>query len=97
MNTINHTPGPWTWPDDKPLLAADGHNVNGVFRTKDELRANRALISAAPDLLAALQAIVAALDETADPGRAAIYWDDDEAEVARQAISKATGKFPRRR
>src|SRR5437762_6275605 len=63
MNAIKnttHTPGPWTWDKDKPLLAADGSNVNGINRTNSELAANRSLIASAPDLLAALKAIVEA-------------------------------------
>jgi len=60
--------------------------------------ANARLIAAAPDLLAALEAIVRALDEMAGPGRdagrAAVYWNDSEAEAAREAIRKAVSAPP---
>lgn len=59
-----HTPGPWRWfdyPDGRKLLAADSR---AVIHCPDAPMtcepADQCLIAAAPDLLAAAQAVLAA-------------------------------------
>lgn len=61
-----HTPGPWIIEADKHgiLVLADGAGLSISVtipgrRPSDEDRANAALIAAAPDLLAALQELLA--------------------------------------
>lgn len=83
----DHTPGPWRAKDGE-IVAADGDILGVVYRTEawssgepveTEDQANARLIAAAPDLLEALKAFVAADDkqlahtpETADRARSAI-------------------------
>lgn len=98
-----HTPGPW-WHDDDGFVRADvGTSGDFVYSapvadphaTKDidpdEREANAHLIAAAPDLLAACEAvlpIIESLDSAKEEG------DDDEPLAAqlRAAIAKAKGK-----
>ena len=92
-----HTPGPWTPHslDWRAVEDANGEVVADVRSSPDDAR----LISAAPDLLAALEALATAKsgDESqirgewglpTDPG----YGEDSpELVAARAAIAKATG------
>lgn len=92
-----HTPGPWrivTADTSLVIVAHDGMPITAISNADDEDRANYTLMSAAPDLLAALEKIVAmnrqhALDQ---------YGNADKAETwacvttARAAISKARGE-----
>lgn len=71
MNQEKHTPGPWKQHPDYPWIIKEdnapisedgvsicnttGHPDSGFFPTPSEARANARLISAAPELLAALQ------------------------------------------
>jgi hypothetical protein len=74
---MSHTPGPWIrhdTPDYAEICSNDGHAVAMVAREAD---AN--LITAAPDLLAALRAVVSVSD------RKTVEFD-----AARAAIAKAT-------
>jgi hypothetical protein len=76
MSTAKHTPGPWitryydrvTRHDDIDGSKSIAH-VYGVKGSPDEQPANRNLIAAAPDMLAALKAIVAQCPAT-NPGPA---------------------------
>lgn len=82
-----HTPGPWSVePYDKyqkdiiiiePRCSVDNDDVD-----HEEAEANARLIAAAPDLLEALQAVVAIAD------RKTVEFDR-----ARTAIAKATGNL----
>lgn len=86
-----HTPGPWraerTGPwdgwDGWEVIAKDGATVcNGLGSQRDPIReANALLIAAAPEMLAALKAIV----DCAGPGAG------PEIGLALDAIQKATG------
>ena len=100
-----HTPGPWrvsmsgysvkSNDDDMPIVANNPWGV--AMRERDVPRwlNNAHLIAAAPDLLAALKAIIAAEESfMADTG---CECDDEVAqavEVARAAIAKADGRSP---
>jgi hypothetical protein len=82
-----HTPAPWSvhganavWgnPQHLPIGRTDFTRVTGPINKE----ADAALISAAPELLAALQAIMAEV---------AGVQKDNKYEAARAAIAKATG------
>ena len=92
-----HTPGPW-----KANFAISGsvyifggdRNFASVFdEWQDEANqeANASLIAAAPDLLAALQAIVKSLVDQDDEG---MIEHAQQMIDARAAIAKATGGQP---
>lgn len=62
VNTITHTPGPWSLsgttidaPSESSIAIAYGFDVNGRIKDTPETFANARLISAAPELLEALQ------------------------------------------
>ena len=85
----NHTQGPWmadpeftqVWDKEGRVRVADCDHKGGIARLPHgERRANMLLISAAPDLLAALQRLM-----RYDFGESA------GAKEARAAIAKATG------
>lgn len=82
-----HTPGPWRLAKQPPnigitvTLYGYGPATLGTIHTgNDEYIANAILITAAPDMLAALKAVVAVAD------RKTIEFD-----AARAAIAKAEG------
>ena len=88
-----HTPAPW---DDStgPLLGADGtpvgeqqYNVT-LLDQLERIRADRALMRAAPELLAALRALLAKHD---DRDALSDLWPVQAAQ-ARDAIAKAEGR-----
>ena len=98
----NHTPGPWTIEKstrtDHHIIAgrrwiatASNHDFHPTQKENERTIANARLIAAAPDLLAALVALVG----EADLGEVDLD-DDDRAklEQARAAIAKATGGQP---
>lgn len=92
--TINHTPGPWViGKHDHDVVMVDtasGTAICDVYGESDDRPANARLISAAPDLLEALETlkrVVSKMRHTLD--------DDDPAlERAREAIAKAKGDKP---
>jgi len=79
-----HTPGPWR-ADDGPALSYDVVDPTGECVAQCWHRGNAALIAAAPQLLAALEAILATPPGT-DPVE--IVRADD---LARAAIAAAKG------
>lgn len=91
------SPGPWTYePDDGSLpivIDANGYQVARVpirsadGKTTGETDANGRLISAGPDLLAALERLVKVAAADVAPGEHCY----DEILAARAAIRKATG------
>jgi hypothetical protein len=86
MNT-KHTPGPWVLRDGTPLFRVVGGEHRTTVAGDISNDANARLIAAAPDLLAALEAIEAYEDSEPAPGTR-------EAEISamrRAAIAKATG------
>ena len=88
MNT--YTPGPWTCPHGARVYGADSHLVAETafeHRGTTETEANAALMSAAPDLLAALEELLWAASRTS------LETDGDYSNAftaARVAIAKAT-------
>lgn len=91
----SHTPGPWTFLPGNVLVAGKNGLHLGTFSESCGLgnaaEPNKALIAAAPDMLAALQAII----EEAGPS----FGHSDGpgtinrmAYAARAAIAKATGE-----
>lgn len=83
----NHTPGPWRyWRQRRPGSedTCTFRNIRGeeILRavTVTITEADARLIAAAPDMLAALQAVIAVADRATD-----------EFDRARAAIAKATG------
>lgn len=98
MSAPSFTPGPWkAWPiqmdcslpytpvSAKTLLA---RVYSEAFGDHEESEANARLISAAPDLLEALQRIVDTCGVRIDDPRI-VHFD-----AARAAIAKATGSQP---
>lgn len=98
--TTQHTPGPWTLESGRTFKTERGefyvsyyHDKQGysLFRPTNgwaELDANCQLMAAAPELLAALQDCVEALDEFDEDER----WPglDNIQREAQAAITKAT-------
>jgi hypothetical protein len=100
--TSKHTPGPWIWQNDwLGLYGKDGEDVlpysdyEGMaipdWYHTEEPKANARLIASAPDLLEALIVLhqrLEQLDASGDAGRMV----EDEVEIARAVIAKATGQ-----
>ncbi len=96
----NHTPGPW-WVDEDGYIAAGGGDdyvtiaeILGANDEIDVIRANAALIAAAPELLDALQEILQITEYLApekfdDAAHQGAF--DATLARARAAISKAKG------
>ena len=95
MSDAKHTPGPWSFYD---CAAYGSHITRGgiggqmiasvqpyVGISADAYKANRALISAAPDMLAALEAVATWVNQKPQP------HPFDAWEMARAAIAKARG------
>lgn len=87
-----HTPAPWMQAplsptdviaDDRLMIAMAREGMNGIAR--EQAAANARLIAAAPDLLAALQSLVAVCENEGFPHLGRIL------PAARDAIAKATG------
>jgi hypothetical protein len=90
MANQNHTPGPWTKfsnspeSDAIPSVMAQQQNGKGLFYVAQcNVDADARLIASAPDLLAALQAIVDKKGNKWHP-------TDPLLQAARAAIEKAT-------
>lgn len=73
----------WVYAGKKYIAVASGRDVEEW----DEVMANARLISAAPDLLEACQALLAHLSSDGDDDK-----DDDALERIEWAIAKATGE-----
>ncbi len=80
-----HTPGPWVMSGDGTIEARGLGLVGHVKNMRDS---DRALITAAPDMLEALQALVRAVKQFTNAD--AMGWP--ELEQAKAAIVKATGE-----
>ena len=79
-----HTPGPWEI-NERYIIARSKRGLRTICQWSsysDE--PNARLIAAAPDLLAALRAMVDAWDMSGEEGQHRRIWDD-----ARAAIAKA--------
>ncbi len=102
MNNTLHTPAPWTIatldvPNEYASIEA-GNEINELVRICDisswpcaveEMQANARLISAAPDLLSALEFLLA--DYIAINGEK-LTGSSVPADKAREALRKAKGK-----
>lgn len=102
MTAVKHTPGPW-----KVFHTTNGQTILGIgeaegsdgitdanfglWRSGPEREANARLIAAAPDMLAALKAFIAAIDRAVAFDDVSIVDEitDDIETAARAAISKA--------
>ncbi len=100
METTKHTPGPWADGDTRHIMAAVGNNSvliaevhhaihDTPLLTKEQGRANAALISAAPEMLEALESALALIES----GTLRISHDVDTSAVSKvkSAIAKAKG------
>jgi hypothetical protein len=99
-----HTPGPWTWNGDRleclggAVIEHDSYEGSWFARYNDaEDEANKALIAAAPDMLAALKAVNKLVAEAAMTGFNWQTGDWTERLYASQqdtsnAIAKAEGR-----
>ena len=91
--TSKHTPGPWRLSpaDDTVVIDATGSEVAAIDGDYNQpeawplMEANARLIAAAPDMLAALEAI---MGERWSPGGRSEHVSD----LARAAIAKARGE-----
>jgi type VI protein secretion system component VasF len=95
---MNHTPGPWIYfSGTRGIFGANEKAIctlHGPRHTRSAERdANALLIAAATDLLAALQAIQQACDDTngSDSGESLALRMARRLPAARAAIAKATG------
>jgi len=96
-----HTPGPWEYVGNTPpknareegyvygwyVTCADDRHISVEGRTGDEAEANARLIAAAPDMLEALESLVATIDFVYR-----VKQEGDTMDAARKAIAKATGE-----
>ena len=85
--TANHTPGPWENIGSamSGRIIVDAKNdVVARVAARSQAEANARLIAAAPDLYAALHAIVATIDKFGEIGE-----DDEDVGTARAALRKA--------
>lgn len=94
-----HTPGPWTFDQHfRDYRGADGHFLDDhTYRADGEVIANRHLQVAAPDLLAAAEAIVSAFVSGSFMVRPhlsdrAYERANDAAKALDAAIAKAKGE-----
>lgn len=90
---MTHTPGPWTtepdvdWPqDDLAIVAPCGQRQIAILTgNTEDTKADASLIAAAPDLLAALRAIVR------QSNQGVVLERDACVKQARDAIASAEG------
>lgn len=86
-----HTPGPWDWKDGIQLTVGiepepERLPIAHLEDRGPESFANARLIAAAPDLLAALEALLEYVDAVTSRG------DNVEKKAARAALDKAKGQ-----
>lgn len=93
MTTAKHTPGPWR-ADRRSILSGEGLTLrclaevlSGATDSPEEADANQTLIAAAPELLSALRALLAAQEALNDTGYdIAACQQNDRAEAAAVAL-----------
>ena len=91
--TSTHTPGPWHYETgDDGAVIYTGFTIAKIPIDGSDWQSNAHLIAAAPDLLSALSGIFGHAERT-DAADLAELWGrmDDIRNLARAAISKATG------
>lgn len=93
---MNHTPGPWTVEKNGYLNQLGIEPcIGAVYGAGEELNANARLIAAAPDLLAALEALMGIVSDSNGVagyhrnGDIADWNEFDEINMAVAAIAKA--------
>lgn len=88
-----HTPGPWHFApslDDTYVVCEsddNGASTVALVYAADAAKPDARLIAAAPDLLAALEKVLAAYEAAREPGHGTILIDE-----ARAALAKARGE-----
>lgn len=97
MIEVKNTPGPWTAAKDGEGSRGDIYHVSADLGTVDGAavcefcyEADARLIAAAPDLLAACEALLR-FAESVRPGGGVLAGEHDMLRDARAAISKAGG------
>ena len=103
--TSKHTPGPWVVnASENGLVWVDGdsetvsicdlyhRHKDGEFISKENVKANARLISAAPDMYEALADLLSSLEVVWSKGFAAREDLEPEIKFARAALSKAEGE-----
>lgn len=91
-----HTPGPWyvTALRDTLLMVSGKHDIAEIWmgepRQRETAPANAALISAAPELLQALRALVAEFDKFSRYGSSLASDANEARNAAVAAIARAT-------
>ena len=97
--SAQHTPGPWRVERQNPSPTTGEWMIAGtkpgyLAEVRDcgsmDVQANARLIAAAPDLLAALQALVAELDGPGKPDSSDSYAPEHFVTAAKAAIAKST-------
>lgn len=92
--TDKHTPTNWNFKHEFAKHYSITHNGYWIGRMRG--KENAQLVSAAPDLLEALQGIIGYFDSgnSVSVSQATIKASSDEIKAARAAIAKATSKVP---
>ena len=86
--TRKHTPGTWVANGLEVQVADDGWVLAEIVDTNDEGKTNARLIAAAPEMLAACEAMLRAFERSV----IGMYPDERAAcQFARAAIAKAIG------
>lgn len=86
MSKSKHTPGPWSVRYGQIFMECEKPNGHTYSKTLRLTKANARLISAAPDMYEALEALIKACSEA--PGEGPL----DELNQAVKAINKAIGE-----
>ncbi len=90
---MNHTPGPWTWFEDRGMKHFVGSDRQGFAHTvglhEPRDTANARLIASAPALLAALEAVLPLAERYLS--KAPTNPDNGKLADARDAIAAARG------
>jgi len=95
----NHTPGPWEAHENGHIYAEERANAvarifENYYHRDGEANANARLIAAAPDMLAALEGVVATYRTFRNVPKREQEWtplDDEALGAAFSAINKAKG------
>lgn len=100
MNS-KHTPGPWSLNEEGRTVGADGRPVGEMsaltpftMQESERLRADRILMTAAPELLEAVRSTIFALAWHVEGQGRGVAMDAEILRRARAAIAKATGESP---
>ena len=96
--SAQHTPGPWAYrpSNNGHFIAGTGENSGYLAevrqcRSKQDIRADARLIAAAPEMLAALQAVLAEIDGPDRPHSTDSWLPSQLVLQVRVAIAKVEG------